>query len=288
MSQRKRFPALLGLGCIVTLLPLASANGQMSHEETVVRQTYATLAYAATIRSIHRALDAQPEITRTALDARISNEAVKFQLTNFSSGKLGDIAQHSYGDLVTKPDGSDVLAIATGSLKYSEEGSPDIFDPTAQVEGWVPGQQVSDNFDIPAAKAFAMADTDRIYSRFAPYTVTALFRGRSRTAKAMFVFGTNADGQELIGPIDPMTGSSALFEFVSQTVYPATLLKTRLRATPVVADWLRSHQVFDASCKPGKEDVCCDPATLECGVASKDVTAHLSKPVSELTIITGP
>ena len=83
--------------------------------------------------------------------------------------------------------------------------------------------------------------------------------------------------------VDTVTGT-AVDSFVKQDVYPTVLLKTRLRAKPVVADWLKSHQVFDATCKPGKEDVCCDLTTLECGVAAQDVTSSLSQPVSEMNM----
>ena len=283
MSQcMKRFQALLGFCCLVTLLPLASANGQMTHEETVVRQTYAKLRYAVGLGTIHNVLSEDPQITRAALDARMGQEGLQFQLANFTSGKLTDIGQRSYAELMTKPDGSDVLSISTGNHTYTEPDGTKTLDVTAQVMGWEPGQEVTGSFDMPAEKAFAMTGIDRTYSRYAAYTVTVLFRGRSRTAKAIFLFGTNPKGEEEVLAIDTVTGNSALSSMVISTVYPAILLKTKLHGTPAVADWLRSHQSFDATCKPGKEEVCCDPTTLECGVASQDVNSFLSKPVSQL------
>ena len=64
-------------------------------------------------------------------------------------------------------------------------------------------------------------------------------------------------------------------------MYPATLLKTNLRTNPAVGDWLKSHQVFDATCKAG--EACCNPATLACGVPSQDVTSSISQPISQFT-----
>jgi hypothetical protein len=121
------------------------------------------------------------------------------------------------------------------------------------------------------------------YSRYAAFTATVLFQGKARIYNAMFLFGTDDKGQAVVAPIDTVAGNSALYYFVNQPMYPATLLKTSLRAKPVVADWLKSHQVFDATCKPGREDVCCDLTTLECGVAAQDVNSALSQPVNEPT-----
>jgi hypothetical protein len=284
------FDRLIGaavLAYCLTTLGVASANGQMTHEETVVRQTYAKLAYAVNIGSIHRALDGAQgkEITKADLEAYIAKEAIQFQLNNFSSGTVSDIAERNYGDFVTKPDGSDSLAISTGSHKVSEEGSPDVVGATARVLGWHKGQEVSGSFDMPFGKILPMTEL-KSYTRYAAYTVTTVFQNRSRSINAMFLFNTNSKGSEDVAPIDTLNGSSALFDFVNLSVYPTTLLKTRLRAEPVVADWLRSHQVFDAACKPG-QDACCNPSTLVCGVSSQDVNTYLSKPVTAIPVPAG-
>jgi hypothetical protein len=267
------------------MLGVASAYGQMTHEETVVRQTYAKLAYAINVGSIHRAVEGGIT-TKTDLDAYVEKEAVQFQLNNFSSGRLSDIAERSYGGFVTKPDGSDTLAISTGLQKWSEEGSPDVIGATAKVLGWHKGQEVSGSFDIPFAKAMVMAGIDPAKPRYAAYTVTSTFQNRSRTIHALFLFNTTPKGEEN-SVTDTLNGSSALLDFINQSVYPSTLLKTRLRAQPAVADWLRSHQVFDAACKPGREETCCNPSTLVCGVSSQDINTYLSKPITAIPVPAG-
>jgi hypothetical protein len=291
MPQTKRSPALLGFCCLVTLLPLASANGQMTHEETVVRTTYAKLSYATKIGTIHRALtDETPRhpagtsskphpLTRIALDDRMAQDGVLFQLSNFSVGLISDL-KRNYSELVTKPDGSDVLSISTGGQTWAEDGK-ETFGVTAGVNGWNPGQVLTaENWNVPASELIPQTEHGNWFSRYAAYTVTVQSQGKSRIYNAMFVFGTDDKGQEVIGAIDTVL-SGAVNYFVNRPVYPATLLKTRLRAKPVVADWLKSHQVFDATCKPGKDDVCCDLTTLECGVAAQDVNSSLSQPVIE-------
>jgi hypothetical protein len=104
-------------------------------------------------------------------------------------------------------------------------------------------------------------------------------QGRSRTYHALFAFGKDDKGQEAIQPVDTVIGNSILSAFVNRPLYPATLLNTSMREDPAVATWLKAHQVFDATCKPGKEDVCCDLNTLECGVSAHDVNAAFSQPI---------
>jgi len=294
MSQRKR-PALLGLCCIVTLLPLASANGQMSHEETVVRTTYAKLIYALKIGTIHKAIfDETPRhppgtsskphpLTRIALDDRMAEEGLLFQLANFSVGRISDL-KRNYAELVTKPDGSDVLEISTGGMTF-EEDNKKTFDVTAKDVKWHPGRipPDSEDWNIPAAELLTQIENAKWFSRYAAFTVTVQFQGKSRIYNAMFLFGTDDKGQAVVLPVDTVADAGVQY-FANQPVYPATLLKTSWRAKPAVADWLKSHQVFDATCKPGKEDVCCDLTTLECGVAAQDVTSSLSQPVSEMNM----
>lgn len=290
MSQHKRFPALLGLCCLVTLLPVASANAQMSYEETVVRTTYAKLTYAVTIGTIHRALTDEMRhppgtslkphpLTRIALDDRLAQDGVLFQLANFSVGKISDL-KRNYSGLVTKPDGSEVLAISTGSLNWAEDGK-ETLEVSAGGAGWNPSQNlISEDWDHPAAELLPLSEHGNWYSRYAAFTVTVQFQGKSRIYNAMFLFGVDDKGLEVVSAIDTVS-TGGLSYFVNRPVYPATLLKTSLRAKSVVADWLKSHQVFDATCKPGKEDVCCDLTTLECGVAAQDVTLALSQPVNQ-------
>jgi hypothetical protein len=218
-------------------------------------------------------------LTRIALDDRIAQDGVLFQLANFSVGKISDL-KRNYSELVTKPDGREVLSISTGSLNWAEDGK-ETLEVSARGAGWNPSQiLISENWEVPAAEILPQTEHGNWYSRYAAFTATVLFQGKSRIYNAMFLFGVDDKGLGVISAIDTVS-TGGLSYFVNQPVYPSTLLKTRLRAEPVVADWLDSHQVFDATCKPGKEDVCRDVTTLECGVAAQDVNFALSQPVNE-------
>jgi hypothetical protein len=280
----------LSLGVCTLVSWAQSPPTGMSYEETVVRTTYAKLSYATKIGTIHRALtderrhpsgtSSKPHLlTRIALDDRMAQDGVLFQLSNFSVGLISDL-KRNYAELVTKPDGSDVLSITTGGMTFTEDGK-ETFGVTANGAGWSPGQNLtSEDWNHPAAELLPQSEHGNWFSRYAAFTVTVQFQGKSRTYNAMFLFGVDDKGLGVISAIDTVL-SGAVNYFVNRPVYPATLLKTSLRAKPVVADWLKSHQVFDATCKPGKEDVCCDLTTLECGVAAQDVNSSLSQPVSE-------
>jgi hypothetical protein len=73
------------LAFCLTSLGVASANGQMTHEETVVRQTYAKLAYAVNIGSIHRALEGGKITTKTDLDAYVRSHQMPSRLPAWGS-----------------------------------------------------------------------------------------------------------------------------------------------------------------------------------------------------------
>ncbi|MGZ4875890.1 MAG: hypothetical protein ACXV5R_12020, partial [Candidatus Angelobacter sp.] len=103
---------------------------QMTHEEEVVRTTYARLAFAGQINEIHNQLKEKRKsgkhIERTNFQLRMQANTLQFDLTNFKVGPLSDISQTKYSDLVTKPSrtGGDSLYIAAGNFNYSKDGMP--------------------------------------------------------------------------------------------------------------------------------------------------------------------
>jgi hypothetical protein len=246
-----------------------------SHEETIVRNTYAQLSYATKLGTIHKAVHEEKQLTKAALDSRLAAEDISFVLSDFSSGTTESIAQRKYSSLVSKPLG-DILAIAPGTYKATE-GLTETVESNAFVK-WTKGQDLSEDWDITMADA--LVKIGQPFTRYAAFTVRVDFKGKSRTYNALFLFRQGTGGEEIL-PIDTVTGNSALHYFASNTVYPATLLETQLRENRIITEWLQSNQVNTASCKPGKRAVCCDPVTLKCGPAAEDVRSALSKPISK-------
>jgi hypothetical protein len=226
----------------------------MSHEEAAVRATYAKLSYAGQIRSLHKTVDdydnakvAPEQINHAEAFQRVAQEDVTFTLSDFSIGNIADL-KVNYEDLVTKPDGNDVLAVAPGRFTYTEtSGKNESSVANAQ---WVRGQTVTEDWKIPAAQALSQPLEGSLYSRYAAFRVSVKFQNQVRDYKALFLFGKSSDGNEIVFPLDMVTNQSALWFFTKHDVYPATLVRTHLHAHPLVSEWLRANA--DANCQSGK------------------------------------
>ena len=242
--------------CLWTIIPLARLSAQMTHEETVARTTYAKLAYAANIGEIHQVLSKNHDPSLAELESRTAAKQLKFQLSNFTSGSTSSIAKQNYADLVTKPDGQDVVDVTLGTYNFTEDvrekGEAREASEMGAQASWAPGQNLQANWNVPFERALAEFDagSQAKYSRYAAYRVTVSFEGRSRTYNAMFLFGT---GTVPVLAADNVTNSSALTQLIDKSVYPAVLLESPVARKTGVAAWLKSHQVRDPACHGGND-----------------------------------
>ena len=118
------------------------------------------------------------------------------------------------------------------------------------------------------------------WQRYASYSVTVTFRGKSRGPyNALFLFGRDAKGNEIVMPQDATTDSIGLADVMTLHLFPEAFVRSRLRATPVVAEWLGAAVMSNASCPTGQRDVCCDLEQLKCGPGSVDVANWMNKPL---------
>jgi hypothetical protein len=115
-----------------------------------------------------------------------------------------------------------------------------------------------------------MSGNEGKFSRYVTATITVRFQNRSRTYRTLWLFGSG------MLAVDLVTGN-IVQDFVNESVYPSLLTDTSLRSYPAVRDWLNSTQRFDASCKSGRQDVCCD-AAMRCGVSSEDLRSTKPAP----------
>jgi len=76
MNKRTRWFAALGFCSLATMLPIARAQKQVPHEETVVRTTYAKLAYATKIGTVHEVLLTNSKPNLTELESRLARKLV--------------------------------------------------------------------------------------------------------------------------------------------------------------------------------------------------------------------
>lgn len=269
--RKNQVPVILFLTLVI---PLAY-SATVTHEEMFVRQTYAKLAYAVDLNNIHQAIDANRAPNSSELSSAIARNELHFELSDFSIGNLAEISQRPINQFVTRPTGEDVLLIVPHTLKHTEElkENSEIREVTEinAHANWKKGIAApAEVWNSPAGEIFRQITNTAWYSRYAAFTVKVSLHGRSRTYKAMFIFGRNDKGEEEVITADNVTGTSALDFIARSSVYPSTLIET-LGRQPAVDDWLRMNQVTDASCVAGKRTACCNPVSLKCGVAAQDL-----------------
>ncbi len=153
---------------------------------------------------------------------------------------------------------------------------------------WVPS-----NPDTPEAEAFlsSLTVTTAIkkaapqwssvpvnFTHYVAFTVNTTFDGKSTGPhKAIFLFGTDDNGKEVVVPNDLISGPQPIWDVLSKPAYPAGLLLTEFRDVPVVANWIRANTMPASSCTLSQRDVCCSQG--HCGLAPADVSRDLSTPL---------
>ncbi|HXA86142.1 MAG TPA: hypothetical protein VNZ47_13760 [Candidatus Dormibacteraeota bacterium] len=255
---------------LLLLLGSLCKGQQMTHEEEVVRTTYARLAFAGQINEIHNQLKEKRKsgkhIDRTNFQLRMQANTLQFELTDFKVGPLSDISQTKYSDLVTKPSrtGGDSLYIAAGNFNYSKDGMPST-SAIAMAE-WGPSRDLNEDWDIPFAAGYAQGEWAGQHQRYASFNVKVTFQGRSREYRAMFLFGAKG----LVSALDTVIdiNGNALSRFIDSDAYPETLIEGGLgNEDPVVREWIDAKQVLRG--RQGTAN--CDPVAMTCGIHNGDI-----------------
>src|SRR5829696_1832964 len=156
--------------------PARAAGWSSTEQERIVRETYRKLETYNAAAQIF-----QNEMTRKPIRAAAG---LSFELTGFRSGKVTDIINQRYADLVTLPAG-DVVSLTRGG--HSLDGGAQ--EPTFAAERehgryaavFDPVWTLSDVFHFEAARYYDIRT-------YVAYQVTVRLDGRSRTYKALALF----------------------------------------------------------------------------------------------------
>ncbi|MGC2697402.1 MAG: hypothetical protein WA738_16570, partial [Candidatus Angelobacter sp.] len=180
---------------------LTAMGQQMTHEEQVVRTTYAKLSYADEVRIIMRTMNALPD--KFQADERAADKALgsrlEFQLSDFKTGPVSEIEGRIAAELDGDPPEGDTvgtLLVVPGTFNYT--------DHSAIGKGateWTVYVDVSWNKQPyhrapadgwPMAAILNLKEMNGPYDRYATYTVTVTFQSKSRTYSTAVLFGKNA------------------------------------------------------------------------------------------------
>src|SRR5215217_2757006 len=174
--------------CLVFTLLLSLVGPVLAQERTgaaqekIVRETYRKLEIYNAAAQVF-----ENERTRQLFRAEAS---LKFELSDFRSGKIQDIVNKPYAELVTLPS-ADVVSLTRGG--HAQDGGPQEATFGAAWEHGQyasvvdPGWTVADVFHFEAARYYDIRT-------YVSYQVTVRLDGRARNYRAVALFHEAPDG----------------------------------------------------------------------------------------------
>lgn len=289
----RSIPGTLLSICLLTAPALGQSAATPAHEETVVRQAYAKVSYLTQVKVITDAAlktynNAVP-VDQQAVQQNLEDANVVFELSDFKTGLIAEVADTKWGDLITVPPAAgQALKVDVSGLDFKDADLPSTTWSYATAS-WVavpPGVTTSDpgTAQVLAMPLHTLMDMgaklwvtpDAVWTRYANYSVVVHFKGQSiGPYRAMFFFGTSK-GQEVVAAQDLLTDDQALYYVLQQPIYPTGLLRTTLRSG-VAGRWLDDNKLPAGRCHPGKHEVCC--VESQCGIADADLESELAAPL---------
>jgi len=285
------------LGVVLCLVFHVLVAGQsMSHEEEVVRNAYAKLSFLCSIPPVTKA--GMDELGGRQIDpvslenSRIAATPV-FEISDFETGAVASIANETWDKFVTVPQGEILTGGQIGQY-YSDKGNQT--DWNMMEVRWAPAHPVNPEgakiiLALTVAEiiklaskqwqdSFARVTFPVTYTRFAAFTVDAVYRGKSTgPQRAIFFFGTDVHGNEFVAENDLASGENSLGYVLNDHPDLSGLLLGKIREAPAVATWLRANVMSASDCAASKPEVCCSHG--RCGISSEDFNRDLAIPLPE-------
>jgi len=246
----------------------------MSPEERQIRMAYAKIVFAIQVQTVEQAVHQKHrKLDTPALNNALENNDLRVTLSNFTVGNISDIVQRDIRDLVTMPNGEEILSIANSSATFKEHGK--VTDETGlSIPTWTPGFGGGQpTVSATLAEVLAVNQPTDVFQRYAMFNVAVSFQGKSRKYHALVLFGKDANGADKVLVTDTVLGASPQ-EMMTQPVYPVILLDTSQGEVPAVLSWFESRQMPANSCtrsSQSAQDVCCDLSALKCGISSDEL-----------------
>lgn len=276
---------------LVALPALASAekpaDTSPEHMEATVRHTYGALALMCSLGLVMDPARFWPEnITQYRVVGDKIPEPPTFEITNLTSGTILSVANRKYKeftDLSSGPklvinsasfdddEGGVVSTWQYAQLHWETRNLPEGINDNNSVLGWTMQAIVdygSKQFTVPAT-----------YTHYVAFIVNAKFDGKETGPhKAVFFFGHDAKGNEVVAPEDELSGDQGLwFVLQNQELFPTGLLASTMRTNKYLAKWIKDNTVQDSSCSEARPDFCCHDG--RCGLAESKVGHDLAMPL---------
>lgn len=175
-----------------------------------------------------------------------------------------------------------------GLQQFKDNGLP-LEDWRTATAKWVPAHVMSPEAiaalrDTTVHQVLTMPENASVfgkyvYARYTTFTASVTYQGKTMSDKAIAFFGTDPKGHEAFTLQNPVLGfGGSLPSDVNDSFYPKGLMHSRLRDTPVLADWFASQAISASSCTAVKRTLCCSGS--RCGISVTDFQEELSTPLT--------
>ena len=282
---------LYGVVALCLSYPALTRAQSMSHEEEVVRNTYAKASTLCSLEAISQAGLNQlggKTIDEAELTKQLANATPVFTLSGFKTGTILSISSSQWGQLATMPQaGTQILGAGITTFNFSDNGNPVSWHVVTA--DW---QRSSDAPEfIKASEQRSVADTIKLgspewsskpvtYTEYASFTVKLTFQGKAvGPYRALFFFGKDGQGNDVVTPNDAVS-NSILWDVLwnEPSYYPTGFVNSRLRQQPVIEKWLQANAIPQGSCTANHE-LCCSRG--RCGISEDDLNQDLATPLPE-------
>jgi hypothetical protein len=258
----------------------------MPQEEQIVRNYYAKLSFLAQVQVLSNVWMRGPSRLTEAAIRELMKDQIHVDLSEFQTGDFAEIETHPWTLLLNPDAPQDVIGVTSSGASIGVN-QHNFFIASYQVAWNKPQMQPERQQErrehlasgMRATGASTVKDVVRLmdpgdWSRYASFTVSTRLQGQAISYRATFLF---ADHGRKIASFDP---AMRVPVDLNGPFYPAMLVESVYRELPFIKKWVADNQL--TGCKRLKEpEVCCDPETGRCGLASEDVAHSLALPIDE-------
>jgi hypothetical protein len=254
------------------------------HMEETVRSTYGALSFICGLGPVTERVENESSPVTPAQDT--VELSPTYTITDMQTGTIASIGNRKFKEFVEVPSGQ--ILIAQFTKRYHTEDDISSTWPECKAiwkDFKVPFQATDSNSGL----GMSMTEIARIgstmftepatYTHYAAFTVITEYQGKSTGPhKALFLFGFNPKGKEIVAPQDLFSGDQGLWQVLAEPVYPDQLLTSPLRESPAIAEWIKTNTSADSNCSSVRSDLCCHDG--RCAMPHSKVSLALEAPYS--------